>query len=398
MVARLSGGQKARLSLLLATIDAPHLLILDEPTNHLDMESREALVEALTEYTGAVILVSHDMHLLGLVADRLWLVKDGAVMPFTEDLEAYRRQLLSSDEPAKDRAAAEKPKRASREDVALLRSEVRKCEERVEKLNGMRDKLATKLADPELYEPARLGELETWQKKYAEVMEGARPGRGALAQGRKPPRGGDRVMETSFLITAFVTLFVVIDPPGLIPQFIALTQGMTRTHRRAIGLRACVIAAVVLTLFGLFGEAVLGFVGISMPAFRIAGGILLFLTALDMLFERRTQRREGQKSDPQHDPSVFPLATPLIAGPGAIASMILLVGQSGPGWGGTIAIHLLMLGVIGLCFLLFLVADPIERALGRTGTIVITRLLGMLLAALSVQFVIDGIIGTGLLD
>ncbi len=204
-------------------------------------------------------------------------------------------------------------------------------------------------------------------------------------------------MDTAFLITAFVTLFVVIDPPGLIPLFIALTQGMTETHRRAIGLRACVIGAILLTMFGLFGEAVLGFVGISMPAFRIAGGILLFLTALDMLFERRTQRREGQKTDPQHDPSVFPLATPLIAGPGAIASMILLVGQSGPGWAGTIAVHGLMLVLIVICYLLFLVAGPIERALGRTGTIVITRLLGMLLAALSVQFVIDGIVGTGLL-
>lgn len=204
-------------------------------------------------------------------------------------------------------------------------------------------------------------------------------------------------MDSAFLITAFVTLFVVIDPPGLIPLFIALTQGMTEPHRRAIGLRACFIATILLNLFGLFGEAVLGFVGISMPAFRIAGGILLFLTALDMLFERRTQRREGQKTDPQHDPSVFPLATPLIAGPGAIASMILLVGQSGPGWSGTLAIHGLMLAVIAICYLLFLAAGPIERALGRTGTIVITRLLGMLLAALSVQFVIDGIVGTGLL-
>lgn len=205
-------------------------------------------------------------------------------------------------------------------------------------------------------------------------------------------------METVTLITVFVTLFVVIDPPGLIPLFIALTQGMTTHHRRAIGLRACVIAILIPTLFGLFGEAVLGFVGISMPAFRIAGGILLFLTALDMLFERRTQRREGQKSDIPHDPSVFPLATPLIAGPGAIASMILLVGQSGSGWGGAVAVHLLMVGVVAICFLLFLAAGPIERALGRTGTIVITRLLGMLLAALSVQFVIDGIVGTGLLS
>ena len=171
VVGRLSGGQKARLSLLLATIDAPHLLILDEPTNHLDMESREALVEALTEYTGAVILVSHDMHLLGLVADRLWLVKDGAVHPFNADLEDYRRQLLAGDETPREKPA-EKPKRISRDDLAVLRAEVRKCEERLDKLNQMRDRLAKKLADTDLYEPARAGELETWQKKYAEVMEG----------------------------------------------------------------------------------------------------------------------------------------------------------------------------------------------------------------------------------
>ncbi len=173
VVGRLSGGQKARLSLLLATIDAPHLLILDEPTNHLDIESREALVEALTEYSGAVILVSHDMHLLGLVADRLWLVKGGAVTPFTEDLEAYRRMLLAGDDVEKPVAKpVEKQKKASRDDMLALKAEVRKCEERLAKLNDMRDKLAKKLADPELYEAARIGELETWNKKYAEVMNG----------------------------------------------------------------------------------------------------------------------------------------------------------------------------------------------------------------------------------
>jgi ATP-binding cassette subfamily F protein 3 len=171
VVARLSGGQKARLSLLLATLDAPHLLILDEPTNHLDIESREALVEALTEYSGAVILVSHDMHLLGLVADRLWLVKGGAVTPYQGDLEGYRRELLAGDEPVK---AADRPKekaaRPSREAVLAMRAEVRRCEERLAKLNEMRDKLAVKLAKPELYE--RPEEAIIWQKKYAEVMEG----------------------------------------------------------------------------------------------------------------------------------------------------------------------------------------------------------------------------------
>ncbi len=174
VVGRLSGGQKARLSLLLATIEAPHLLILDEPTNHLDIESREALVEALTAYTGAVILVSHDMHLLSLVADRLWLVKDGGVAPYQDDLDSYRKLLLS-DSPEKAAKARERKqpekKKASREQLQALRSEVRKCEQRVEKLEEMREKLSKKLADPALYEDARRGELETWNRKYAEVMD-----------------------------------------------------------------------------------------------------------------------------------------------------------------------------------------------------------------------------------
>ncbi|RID93443.1 MarC family protein [Gemmobacter lutimaris] len=205
------------------------------------------------------------------------------------------------------------------------------------------------------------------------------------------------MIDTAFLITAFATLFVVIDPPGLVPLFIALTRGMDVERRRAMALRACVIATILLTAFALMGEALLGFIGISMPAFRIAGGILLFLTALDMLFERRTQRREGQHADPDHDPSVFPLATPLIAGPGAIATMILLMGQSGGGWGGAAQVLGLLLAMMVATFLFLLAAPPIERALGRTGTVVITRLLGMLLAALSVQFVIDGVRGTGLI-
>ena len=173
-VGRLSGGQKARLSLLLATLDAPHLLILDEPTNHLDIESREALVEALTQYSGAVILVSHDMHLLSMVADRLWLVSDGTVKPYDDDLESYRKMLLTPTKPVSKNAKpkeAPKPKRASRDEILALRSEVRKAEARVEKLNEMRDKLTKKLADPALYEDGKIGELEVWNKKYAEVMD-----------------------------------------------------------------------------------------------------------------------------------------------------------------------------------------------------------------------------------
>jgi multiple antibiotic resistance protein len=204
-------------------------------------------------------------------------------------------------------------------------------------------------------------------------------------------------MDIAFLITAFATLFVVIDPPGLVPMFIALTSGMDNAHRATMAQRACVIAFVILTLFGLMGEALLGFIGISMSAFRIAGGILLFLTALDMLFERRTQRREGQSADPDHDPSVFPLATPLIAGPGAIATMILLMGQSGGSWLGALAVLGLLAAMIFVTYLFLRASPPLERLLGRTGTVVITRLLGMLLAALSVQFVIDGVRGTGLI-
>ncbi|MGB5836906.1 MAG: ABC-F family ATP-binding cassette domain-containing protein [Albidovulum sp.] len=170
VVGRLSGGQKARLSLLLATIDAPHLLILDEPTNHLDIESREALVEALTQYSGAVILVSHDMHLLGLVADRLWLVKGGAVAPYAQDLEAYRKELLAGDDADKPAPKMkDKAPKLSRDAVLALKSDVRKCEERLAKINTMRDKLAKKLADPDLYDNP--GEAVVWQKKYAEVME-----------------------------------------------------------------------------------------------------------------------------------------------------------------------------------------------------------------------------------
>ncbi|MBY6047654.1 ABC-F family ATP-binding cassette domain-containing protein [Vannielia litorea] len=172
-VGKLSGGQKARLSLLIATLEAPHMLILDEPTNHLDMESREALVEALTAYTGAVVLVSHDMHLLSHVADRLWLVDGGTVKPFDEDLEAYRRLLLATPEkPGKDKEKPKHAKRVSQADIQALRSELKKAEARVAKLEEMRDKLATKLADPDLYEDARKGELATWNAKYAEVMEG----------------------------------------------------------------------------------------------------------------------------------------------------------------------------------------------------------------------------------
>jgi len=196
-------------------------------------------------------------------------------------------------------------------------------------------------------------------------------------------------MSSVELITAFTALFVVIDPIGLAPIFLALTAGMTPRQRRSVAFRACGAAAGILILFAVAGEAVLNFLGISMPAFRIAGGLLLFLTALEMLFERRTQRREGQAEAPPPDPSIFPLALPLTAGPGAIATMILLTDGAAPlGMAQAIGV---MLAVLALVLVLMLVSSLLERVLGATGINVITRLLGMLLAALSVQFVLDGL-------
>lgn len=196
-------------------------------------------------------------------------------------------------------------------------------------------------------------------------------------------------MDYAFLITSFVTLFVIIDPIGLMPIFIALTPGLSAAERRSIAIRACFISFGILALFAFFGEAVLGFVGISMPAFRIAGGILLFLTALDMLFERRNERRED-KLETKTDPSVFPLAIPLIAGPGSIATVILLSGQL-QGVPGTLLVLGVALAVMCVVLALFLAGNLLERALGPTGINVVTRLLGMLLAALSIQFVLDGL-------
>ncbi|WP_104019145.1 MULTISPECIES: MarC family protein [Roseovarius] len=206
-------------------------------------------------------------------------------------------------------------------------------------------------------------------------------------------------MDTAFLVTAFVALFVIIDPVGMTPLFVALTQGMDSARRRAIAIRACVAGALLIATFAAFGESVLGFIGISMPAFRIAGGILLFLTALDMLFERRSRRRKGQadaaEEDEGDDPSIFPLAIPLIAGPGSITTVILLVGDK-PGIEGLLLVIGVMLSVVALALVLFLMGGLLERALGHVGINVVTRLLGMLLAALAVQFVLDGLRGFGL--
>lgn len=204
----------------------------------------------------------------------------------------------------------------------------------------------------------------------------------------------------SDLIPAFVTLFVIIDPIGLAPLFIALTAGMTIQRRRAIALRAVLVAFSLIALFGFAGEIILDSIGIGMPAFRISGGILLFLTSLDMLFERRTERREktaDAEVDNDNDPSIFPIALPLLAGPGALTTIILLMDEHS----GDLPGQFMMLGVavfvLLIAYVLFIAAGMIERVLGQTGINVVTRVLGVLLAALSIQFILDGIRAVGLI-
>jgi len=204
------------------------------------------------------------------------------------------------------------------------------------------------------------------------------------------------VIDYAALFTAFATLFIVIDPIGLAPIFVALTQGMAPQKRKAIALRACAIAFVILSLFGLMGDSVLGFAGISMPAFQIAGGVLLFLTALEMLFELRGKRRSDKGEDDDRDPSVFPLGIPLIAGPGAIASIILLTNDARENSWQFVGVFGAMFAVILAVVALFMMAGVIERVLGKIGILVVSRLFGMLLAALAVQFILNGLTNFGI--
>jgi multiple antibiotic resistance protein len=198
-------------------------------------------------------------------------------------------------------------------------------------------------------------------------------------------------MNAEFL-TAFAILFVMIDPIGLTPMFAALTAGFDQRRRLIITFRAVSVAALILCVFGLAGDALLEAVGISLPAFRISGGIMLFLLAVDMLFEKRTERRE-KRQDEEHynDPSIFPLATPLIAGPGAMATMILLISEHPGNTGAQAMVYLGMAAVLAICVVTFMATGLIERAIGPTGIKVLTRLFGTLLGALAVQFVLDGI-------
>jgi multiple antibiotic resistance protein len=199
----------------------------------------------------------------------------------------------------------------------------------------------------------------------------------------------------ALFLSAFVTFLVVIDPPGCAPIFAGLTRDATAAERRSMAIRASLIAAGILLFFGLLGEDLLKMLGISLAAFRIAGGIMLFLIALEMVFERRTQRRESRaqevEADPEHDDvSVFPMAIPMIAGPGSIASIMLLMARS-DGLQESLVVLAALGAVLLLTLISLLAAGWLMRLLGHRMEAMLTRLLGVILAALAAQFVIDGI-------
>jgi len=203
----------------------------------------------------------------------------------------------------------------------------------------------------------------------------------------------------SLFLSAFVTFFVVLDPPGCAPIFAGLTRGGNDAHRRTMAIRSVGIATTILVLFALVGEPLLGALGISLDAFRIAGGIMVFLIALEMVFEKRTQRREERAEEVSRraaelhheaeDISVFPMAIPMIAGPGSIATVMLVTARN---HGLALVVVMTALAtVLVLTLLALLAAGPIMRVLGDKLEAMITRMLGVLLAALAAQFVIDGI-------
>ena len=196
-------------------------------------------------------------------------------------------------------------------------------------------------------------------------------------------------------ISSFITFFVVIDPPGCAPIYASLTSDVPERDRRIMAIRAIFVAAIILLVFALFGEQMLSALGISLDSFRIAGGIMLFLIALEMVFEKRTERREDRAQEiieqPEiEDVSIFPMAMPMIAGPGSIAAVMLLTSQNDG-----IDNAMVILGALGAVLLLTLVgliaAGPLMRILGNKVEAVITRVLGVLLGALAVQFVVDGL-------
>jgi multiple antibiotic resistance protein len=202
-------------------------------------------------------------------------------------------------------------------------------------------------------------------------------------------------MPFEFLISALVTLLVVVDPVGLVPTFLAVTGGLPAALRRQAARRACLIAGAILIGAALIGDWLLRQLGITLPAFRIAGGLLLFAVAFEMVLGLRLAHavREAEQAVEEHarDVAAFPLAIPLMAGPGAITATILLAGQAAyrPQW---LAVLLVVVtAVMAACLLSFFAAERIGKLLGVTGNVVLSRLLGVILAALAVQYVVDGV-------
>jgi MarC family membrane protein len=205
-------------------------------------------------------------------------------------------------------------------------------------------------------------------------------------------------MPIEFTISALVTLLIVVDPLGLVPSFIAITSGLPEAARRHVALRAALIAAVILAGSSLIGDWLLRTLAISLPAFRIAGGLLLFSIASEMIFGVRIERqsRQAEEAIEEHVRNIaaFPLAIPLMAGPGAITATVLLAGRAGGAPGQTAMLLVIIAVVLALCFLVFALASRIAGFIGVTGNVVLSRLLGVILAALAVQYVIDGVRAT----
>ncbi|QUL37009.1 MarC family protein [Erythrobacter sp. JK5] len=202
---------------------------------------------------------------------------------------------------------------------------------------------------------------------------------------------------TELFVSAFITLFVVIDPPGCAPIYAGLTKRATPAQARVMALRATGIAAVILLIFAFFGEDLLDALHIELDSFRIAGGLMLFWIAFEMVFEKRTQRREERaekvSASEVEDVSVFPMAMPMLAGPGAIAAVMLLMNEA-DGVAETIEVFAALGAVLLITAAALVAAGPLIRLLGDKVEAVITRLLGVLLAALAAQYVIDGLKGS----
>lgn len=196
-----------------------------------------------------------------------------------------------------------------------------------------------------------------------------------------------------FASKAFITLFVVIEPVGLVPLFLALAGGRTYEEQRRIARKAVFIAGILVLVFALVGRAVLTYMGISLEALKVAAGILLFKIALDMIFVQQERETEEEKAEARvrEDISVFPMAIPFIAGPGTLASVLILTGSAPAGLWGFWLVVLIAAVVLAITYLLLRASMRLSKVLGRTGINVVTRVLGILLAALAVQYVADGV-------